>query len=97
MVFHMFLGVFRPPLDGVYVLTVYGLLTGSDYGGIYIRQNDNILCKGYLREHDDTATCTAVAELIVGDSVRVTGESGNPSALRGDSWSGFTGFLIYDS
>ena len=29
--------------------------------------------------------------------MRVTGSSGNPSVLRGDLYSGFAGFLIYDS
>ena len=44
-----------------------------------------------------TGACTAIAELTTGDSVRVTGDSANPTVLRGDRYSGFTGFLIYDS
>ena len=93
-----FPGVFRPPADGVYVLTFYGLIAGTDSGNIYIKQNDDRLCRGYLRpEQYDTATCTVIAQLTEGDSVRVTGSSDDPSILRGDLYSGFTGFLIYDS
>ena len=35
-----FSGVFWPPFDGVYVLTFYGLIAGTDSGNIYIKQND---------------------------------------------------------
>ena len=89
----------RPPVDGVYQLTFYGIVSGSDGGNVYIKRNDDQLCKGWLdvSNNGDTATCTAIAELTTGDSVRVTGDSADPSALRGDSFSGFTGFLIYDS
>ena len=91
--------VFRPPVDGVYQLTVYNLVATTDGGSIFIRQNDDVLCQGWLRNEASahTATCTAVAELIEGDSVRVTGNGDNPADLRGDLQSGFTGFLIYDS
>ena len=93
-----FPGVFRPPVDGVYQLTFYGLVATNDGGHVYIKQNDNILCRGYLRpEQYDTATCTAIAELIEGDSVRVTGDTNVPADLNGASQSGFTGVLIYDS
>ena len=90
--------MFRPPVNGVYLLTFYGLVTGNEGGNIFIKQNDNFLCKAWLRydlEHS-TSTCTAIAELTTDDSVRVTGDNAYPSALRGDSFSGFAGFLIYD-
>ena len=95
----LFLGGFRPPVDGVYVLTVYGLVVGTNGGNVHIKRNDDILCSGFLNNNDNlsTSTCTAVAELTTEDSVRVTGDSSNLPNLRGDSWSGFTGFLIYDS
>ena len=95
----LFPGVFRPLVDGVYQLTFYGLVATGDGGSVYIKQNDDILCQGWLRNQVsvDTATCTAIAELIEGDSVRVTGNSDNPADLRGALQSGFTGFLIYDS
>ena len=90
--------MFRPPVDGVYQLTVYGLIADTDSGPIYIKRNDDVLCQGYLRgEQYDTATCTAIVELTIDDSVRVTGNSDNPATLHGDGFSGFTGFLIYDS
>ena len=85
-----FPGVFRHPVDGVYQLTFYGLVATGD---------NNVLCQGWLRSgvDVDTATCTAIVELIEGDSVRVTGNSGYPADLRGGLQSGFAGFLIYDS
>ena len=91
--------MFRPPVDGVYQLTFYGLMAGTDSGSIYIKQNDDVLCQGWFQgdRESSTATCTAVAELTVGDSVRVTGTSANPTSLRGGLQSGFTGFLVYDS
>ena len=91
-------GVFRPPVDGVYQLTFYGLVAIAGGGGVYIKRNDDLLCQGYLRpEQYDTSTCTAIAELTTDDSVRVTGSSGDPTVLRGGLQSGFTGFHIYDS
>ena len=93
-----FSGVFRPPVNGVYQLTFYGLVPGTDGGTVYIKRNDEFLCAGWLENDQvqDTSMCTAVAELTTGDSVRVTGHSADPSALRGASYSGFNGFLIYD-
>ena len=83
----------------MYQLTFYGLVSGTAGGNVFIKRNDDRLCQAWLSYDDigDTATCIAIAELTTGDSVRVTGDSADPSALRGDSWSGFTGFLIYDS
>ena len=89
-------GVFEPPLDGVYVLTVYARSTSATNGPIYLRNNDDILCETWITEDQSvkaTGTCTAVAELIVGDSVRVTGDSDNPAAIHGGQ-SGFAGFII---
>ena len=81
------------------MLTFYGLVQGSNGGTIYIKRNDDTMCQGYLQsgQHFDTSTCTAIAELKEGDSVRVTGTSGDPADLTGASYSGFAGFLIYDS
>ena len=93
-----FSGVFQPPANGVYLLTFYGLLAGTDGGDVYIKQDDNVLCQGWFKENDtrDTSMCTAIAELTTNDSVRVTGNSDNPSTLR-NIVSGFAGYLICDS
>ena len=83
-------------MDGVYVLTVYARTTSTANGPMYLRNNDNILCQTWLPEDANvhaTGTCTAVAELIVGDSVRVTGSSDDPAAIHGGQ-SGFAGFII---
>ena len=95
----LFSGVFRPLVDGVYQLTFYGLVAVTDVGDVYVKRNDDVLCQAFLRGNEvhDTATCTVVAELTTGDSVRVTGNSAYPTVLRGESWSGFAGFLIYDN
>ena len=84
-------------MDGVYQLTFYGMVAGHNAGSVYIKRNDDVLCQGWLRPNEivDTATCTAIAELTTGDSVRVTGNSADPSDLRGALSSGFNGFLIY--
>ena len=90
--------MFRPLADGVYLLTFYGLVQGTDGGTVFIKRNDDRLCKAWL-DHDnsiDIGTCTAIAELTTSDSVQVTGDSSEPSTLRGNLYSGFTGFLIYD-
>ena len=93
------LGGFRPPTDGVFLFTFYGVKLGTAEGPVYIKRNDDILCQGWLRNgaSADTSTCTAIVELTEGDSVRVTGNSANSAVLRGDLWSGFTGFIIHES
>ena len=94
--FRYFPGGFRAPVDGVYHFTFYGLVATGDGGPALIKHNDDVLCQCWLRNgpHVDTSTCTAIVELEVGDSVRVTGSSGNPAGIRGGLQSGFTGFLI---
>ena len=94
VVFHT--GVFEPPVDGVYVLTIYGRSTHTANGPMYLRNNDDILCTTWITEGSNlgtTGTCTAVVELVVGDSVRVTGSSDDPGIIAGDQ-SGFAGFII---
>ena len=81
-----FPGVFQPPVNGVYLLTFYGIVTRPEGGNIFIKQNDDILCKCWLNNADYTSTCTAVEELTTGDSVRVTGDNNESSALRGNSY-----------
>ena len=98
LVHYIFPGAFQPPADSAYALMFYGLIAGTNSGNIYIKQNDHVLCRGYLcPEQYDTAICTAIVDLATGNSVRVTRSSGNPSILRGDLYSGFNSFLIYDS
>ena len=93
----IFLGVFRPPADGIYLLTFYGLVQGIDGGNVYIKRNDDVLCSGWLRSDQqyDSTSCTAIAQLTTFDSVRVTGSNGDPADLRGNSYSGFAG-VLYD-
>ena len=63
-------------------------------GPIYIRNNDTVLCEGWMAAADlETATCSAVAELAIGDSVRVTGDSSDP-AIISTGRSGFAGHII---
>ena len=87
--------MFQPPTDGVYVMTVYSVSTQAESGPMYIKTNDDILCSANVTHGDnsDTATCTAIVQLAIGDSVRVTGESNNPGAIQAE-FSGFTGHII---
>ena len=91
------LGVFNAPVPGLYLLTVYGQTVGPQFGSIHLMKNDQALC--YASIGDDTtwntASCTAIAELIPGDSVRVTGSSDRPITI---AWlhSGFAGHLIQE-
>ena len=93
-----FLGVFNPPIDGVYLLTVYAVPTQEQNGEMYIKNNDVILCTGYITAGTgyEAGTCSAIAELVVGDSVRVTGNSGGPAVMNAP-YCGFTGHIISDN
>ena len=87
--------MFEPPLDGVYVLTVYAVATNTQNGPMFIKKNDDILCQAWITQsgHDDTGMCTAIGELTIDDSVRVTGDSSDPAIIRFDT-SGFVGHYI---
>ena len=92
-----FPGVFEPPIDGVYLLTAYVITAGSDGGDLYIKNNDAVLCSAWVPGANFyTATCSAVAQLAVGDSVRVTGNSANPTSISAPH-SGFAGHIISDN
>ena len=82
-------GVFEPPLDGFYILTVYAVTTATNSGPMYIKRNDDILCQARITYYGqaDTGTCTAIVEL------RVTGDSSNPATISG-SESGFVGHYV---
>ena len=92
-----FTGVFEPPIDGTYELTVYAVTTRDQNGPMYIRNNDDILCTAFItwENNYETGMCTAIVQLAVGDSVRVTGDSANPAAIL-SGYSGFTGHIIND-
>ena len=62
---------------------------------MYIKKNDQTLCWAEIGDGDtwNTASCTAIAELTKGDSVRVTGEEARPVALNAGP-AGFAGHLI---
>ena len=42
-------GVFEPPMDGVYFLTVYATTNGQN-GPMYIKNNDDILCTTFITD-----------------------------------------------
>ena len=88
-------GVFEPPLDGVYVLTVYAVANKTDRGPMFIKNNDDVLCHAQITEssNQDTGTCTAIVELTIDDSVIVTGESSDPATIQANK-SGFVGHYI---
>ena len=93
----MHAGTFEPPVAGVYLLTVYATTAAISNGPIFIKSNDAVLCQGYVTSTSgqETAACTAVAELAVGDSVRVTGDSDAPAVIYADT-AGFAGHIIVE-
>ena len=93
---NFFTGVFDPPVDGVYLLTAYADSASPQDGPVYIKNNDEVLCQFYIAADTFGAGCTAIAELAVGDPVRVTGDSANPAEIQAP-WSGFAGHVISDS
>ena len=82
----------------MYVLTVYGVPLHTQSGPIFIKNNDQVLCQGFITTGTgyEAGTCTAVAQLAIGDSVRVTGDSADPATIQ-DAFSGFTGHIISDN
>ena len=87
--------MFEPPVDGVYVFTVYAVTTRQSNGPMYIKSGGTILCEARITENDadDTATCTAIVELTVDDLVRVTGDTNDRTFISGSN-SGFVGHYI---
>ncbi len=56
----VFLGMFRPPVNGVYVFTVYALAR-TDKGYVHLRKDNEILCGIWMQDNNnDNAACTAV-------------------------------------
>ncbi len=57
-------GIFRAPLNGTYVFSVYALSNGATAGRMTLQQSDNELCRAYVDElADSTSCCTAVVIL----------------------------------
>ena len=85
-------------MTGVYLLTVYGVPRHTDDGPIYIKNNNAVLCRGFISKESgyEAGTCTAVAQLAVGDSVRVTGESSWRGYVQ-QLYTGFAGHIISDN
>ena len=95
-----FAGVFEAPVSGLYLVNVYAQ-TASEAGQIFIRKNDDVICRGHITGGNsgsdqlglDMGGCTGITELIPGDSVRVTGNTDDPARIAAES-SGFIGHLI---
>ena len=65
---------------------------------MFIMNNDAVLCTTFISENagQNSATCTTIAQLAIGDSVRVTGDSADPALIKGE-YSGFAGHIINDN
>ena len=93
----LFLGIFEPPVDGVYIITAYAVTWGYDDGPMYIKNNGDVLCQAHVYPSEGIAfSCSAIVQLVIGDSVRVTGDNANPGAIQA-IWSGFVGHIINDN
>ena len=90
-------GVFTAPASGIYLFATYALTVGGFNGAMFIKKNDQILCRAEVGDGETwhAAACTAVAELTPEDSVRVTGEGSRPVTIYRES-SGFAGHLIQE-
>ena len=89
-------GVFRPPVDGLYSFTFYGIVHGHNGGTVSIKSGNDIICKAWLQYQTwhATGTCTGIVKLTGGHSVRVTGVSSDTSTIN-LGYSGFTGHLLF--
>ena len=84
-------------MDGVYFLTAYAQSYGGDAGNMFIKNNDAVLCQAYVYPTSGIAeSCSAIVQLDIGDSVRVTGASSDPTTLTA-LYSGFVGHIISDN
>ena len=63
-----------------------------------IKKDDTVVCSAWLQYSTthSTAMCTATAQLVEGDSVRVIGSSADPSDLNA-GYSGFVGYLLFET
>ena len=83
-------GVFYAPVSGLYLLSVYAR-TADNGGYLYIKKNDEVVCATQVTDGNtnpsdakrhDSGTCSGIAELVPGDSVRVTGTNDSPAEYR---------------
>ena len=58
-VYYRFSGVFEPPVDGVYFLSVYAITTENE-GPIFIKSNENILCQEHPLQSEFYVQSTAI-------------------------------------
>ena len=87
-------------MSGLYLLSLYAR-TADDGGDVFIWKNDEVVCQTLVTDGNggsdpkghDTGTCIGITELVLGDSVRVTGNTDSPARIAG-SYSGFIGHLI---
>ena len=63
LLFHA--GFFVPPVDGVYLLSVYAGRTDAEGGPMYMKNNDAMLCEAFITadSNAEIVTCTAIAQL----------------------------------
>ena len=91
------IGVFTAPISGVYMLMVYTYQVPDQKGPMFIKSNDIDLCRMWVNpEVDATGACSAVAQLVIGDSMRGTGSSVDPTTLN-EFYSGFVSHIISDN
>ena len=88
-------------MSGLYLLSLYAR-TADDSSHLYLKKNAEVVCLAHVTGGNanpsdnmgrDMGTCTGIAELVPGDSVRVTGDTDAPARISGGD-SGFIGHLI---
>ena len=65
---------------------------------MFIKNNDVELCQTWVSigSGGEIGKCTVIVELVMGDSVRVTGDSSDPAIIEATR-SGFVGHIISDN
>ena len=97
-------GVFTATMAGTYEFNMYVRSEGTNDGGVYMKKNGAIISSAWMNmarngestnpPRRDMAACSVVTELVPGDKIMVTGESGKPSIITGNK-RGFSGILVY--
>ena len=63
-------GVFTAPASGIYLFATYALTVGGYNGAMFMKKNDQILCRAEVGDGENwhAASCMAVAELTPEES-----------------------------
>ena len=99
--FHDLAGIFQPPVDGQYYLTL-NIVTEHEHSATAdLMQDNQVLCKTHSTDYGGWtgSSCSVLVYLETFDSVFVTRDpsrAGDDGPLKA-SYTGFTGFFVSSS